>query len=108
VSCHSADAKARAPVLENIYRTEVPLQDGSTVLADDNYLRESILRPDAKVVAGYQPIMPSFEGLVDEEEMQRLLTFLKTLGPGQTPPRTEEAQPPAVRVLPKEQKGKRP
>src|SRR5439155_2526322 len=59
VSCHSADAQARAPVLEGLYRQPVQLQDGRTVLADETYLRESILKPDAKIVAGYQPIMPT-------------------------------------------------
>ena len=71
-------------------------------------LGESILRPDAKVVAGFQPIMPSYEGLVDEEEMLQLLAFIKSLGPGQTPPRTEEAEPPAVRPALKGPKEKQP
>jgi cytochrome c oxidase subunit II len=94
VTCHSADAGARAPVLEDLFGSEVALQDGRRVLADDGYLRESILNPDAKVVAGYQPIMPSYAGQVDEEEMLQLLAFLKGLKPGQTPRRTENSDPP--------------
>jgi cytochrome c oxidase subunit 2 len=102
VVCHSGDAQARAPVLEGLYRRKVTLQDGSTVIADDDYLRESILQPDAKIVAGYQrpSLMPSYEGLISEEELLQLLAFLRTLGPGQTPPRVEAAEPPASRRPP--------
>jgi cytochrome c oxidase subunit 2 len=103
VTCHSADANARAPVLEALYNRRVALQDGSTVVADENYLRESILQPDAKVVAGYRPIMPTFilkktpddpNGHLTEEELMQLIAFLKALQPGQTPPRVEESPPP--------------
>jgi cytochrome c oxidase subunit 2 len=96
VSCHSADAYARAPVLENVFNRRVPLQDGRTALADETYLRESIVNPDAKIVAGYQPIMPSFAGQIDEEGLLKLIAFLKALGPGQTPPRVDQAPPPTV------------
>jgi cytochrome c oxidase subunit 2 len=104
VTCHSANAKARAPVLEGLYGQIVPLQDGHSVLADEAYLRESILKPRAKIVAGWEPIMPTFEGqladpnedLTQEEAMIQLLAFLKTLRPGQTPNRTEDFPPPAV------------
>ena len=48
-------------------------------MADDDYLRESILRPAAKVVAGYQPLMPSFDGQVDEEQLIQLITYIKSL-----------------------------
>jgi cytochrome c oxidase subunit II len=101
VTCHSADATARAPVLEDLYDPQfqvwktVPLQDGRSVVADPAYIRESILDPDAKIVAGFQPIMPSFRGQVNEEEMLQLIAFLKSLGPGQTPRRVEDAEPPA-------------
>jgi cytochrome c oxidase subunit 2 len=106
VSCHHPEAR-RAPLLEGIYRSTVTLQDGSTLTADDNYLRESILYPDAKIVAGFRSpsIMPSFEGLVSEDEMTELLTFLRTLGPGQTPPRVENAPPPEGRRPPSQKKG---
>src|SRR5439155_10651242 len=72
VTCHTGEGNNRAPSLEEIYGTQVPLSDGSRVPVDRAYLRESILRPDAKVVAGYQPIMPSFQGLVSEEEVIQL------------------------------------
>jgi cytochrome c oxidase subunit 2 len=82
----------------------VNLQDGRQVVADDAYLRESILKPRAKIVAGWEPIMPTFEGqladpsadLTQEEALIQLLAFLKSLKPGQTPIRTEDFPPPAV------------
>ena len=96
VTCHTGEGSNRAPSLEDIYNTWAPLSDGTKVRVDRAYLRESILRPDAKIVAGYQPIMPSFEGLVSEEEMVQLFAFLESLKRGQTPPRVESAEPPAV------------
>jgi len=94
VSCHSADARARAPVLEEIFGKQVPLADGRSVVADISYLRESILNPEAKIAAGFQPIMPSFQGQVNEEELLQLIAFLRTLRAGQTPRRVEDAEPP--------------
>jgi cytochrome c oxidase subunit 2 len=106
VTCHSADATARAPVLEGLFDTDVALQGGKTVRADDTYLRESILYPDAKVVAGFQSIMPSYEGQVSEEEVLQLIAFIKTLGRGQTPQRNEKAEPPAVAPRQKKEQAK--
>ena len=97
VSCHSADSQARAPVLESLYLQRVPLRDGTSVVADETYLRESILKPDAKIVLGWEAIMPTFQGQINEEEMIRLIAFLKSLGPGQTPRRIDSAPPPITR-----------
>jgi cytochrome c oxidase subunit 2 len=97
VTCHSADAQARAPVLEDLYGKTVHLRDGKTVLADDAYIREKILNPDAKNVAGFRQIMPSFKGQVDEEEIRQLIAFIRYLRPGQTPKRNEDAEPPEKR-----------
>jgi cytochrome c oxidase subunit 2 len=94
ITCHSANAEARAPVLEGLYNRTVPLRDGRTVVADDGYLRESILYPEAKVVQGWEPIMPTFKGQVNEEELIQLLAFIKSLRPGQTPVRNEDFPPP--------------
>jgi cytochrome c oxidase subunit II len=102
VTCHSAEAGGRAPVLEGLYGREVELEGGKRVTADESYLRESILYPDAKVVAGYRPIMPPFKGQVDEDDLVRLVAFLKALGPGETPPRVERSTPPEA----KEEKSK--
>lgn len=94
LSCHSAGPEARAPILEELYNARVQLSDGSTVRADENYLRESILYPSAKVVAGWQNIMPSFKGQINEEEIIQLIAFIKSLHRGQTPPRVENFPPP--------------
>ncbi|HEV3202823.1 MAG TPA: cytochrome c oxidase subunit II [Gemmataceae bacterium] len=97
VSCHSADAGARGPVLEGLFGRQVHLQNGQTVLADETYIRESILKPDAKIVAGFEAIMPPFQGQINEDEIIALIAFIKALAPGQTPPRIERAAPPADR-----------
>ncbi len=96
ITCHGANAQARAPVLEGIFNTMVPLNDGRNVVADENYLRESIMQPAAKIVAGYQPIMPTFQGLIKEDELVELIAYIKSLKRGQTPPRVEETPPPEV------------
>ena len=80
----------------SLYRQRVALQDGRTAIADEAYIRRSIVNPDADVVAGFQPIMPSYQGQVTEEEILKLIAFIKALGPGQTPKRIDEALPPAV------------
>jgi cytochrome c oxidase subunit 2 len=82
-TCHTDVAGARGPVLAGIYGKPVALANGQTVLADDNYIRESILNPTAKVAAGFAPIMPAFQGQVNEEDLLRLLAYVKSLGAGQ-------------------------
>lgn len=89
ISCHSADEQARAPVLENLYGRPVQLREGGVVVADDNYLRESILNPSAKIVAGWENIMPTFQGQVSPEEINALIAYIRSLKKGQTPPRVE-------------------
>jgi cytochrome c oxidase subunit 2 len=96
LSCHSADGHARAPVLENLYGKQVQLNDGRTVVADDDYLRESILNPGAKIVAGWQNIMPTFRGQVSEEEIVELIAFIQSLKQGRTPRRVESYPPPTT------------
>ena len=66
-----------APDLAGIYGRIVHLQDGRTVVADEAYLRDSILLPKRDVVAGYAPLMPSFQGQLDEGELAALITYLK-------------------------------
>jgi cytochrome c oxidase subunit 2 len=79
-TCHLGGGMlGRGPSLEGIFGKAVPLQGGGTVTVDENYLRESILRPAAKVVAGYQPIMPSFEGQISEEGLLQLIGEIKSL-----------------------------
>jgi cytochrome c oxidase subunit II len=79
VTCHFGDGTGRAPSLNGVYGGKVLLADGSTVTADDGYIRESILQPKAKIVAGYQPLMPTFQGLVTEEQIMNLTAYIKTL-----------------------------
>lgn len=95
VSCHSADENARAPVLENLFGKQVALSSGRVVEADSNYLRRSILEPSDQIVAGYQDIMPPFDGEISEEEIVALIAFIQSLEPGGTPPRVESYPPPA-------------
>jgi len=79
VTCHTAGPQQRGPALTGVYGKPVKLQTGATVLADDAYLRESILIPNAKVVEGYQPVMPPFQGLVTEEQLLQLLAYIRSL-----------------------------
>ncbi len=83
-------------MLENLYGRPIHLRNGHTVTADENYLRESILYPGNKVVAGYESIMPSFKGQVDEDDVIALIGFIKSLRPGETPNRVEHFAPPAT------------
>ena len=78
-TCHRPDSRGRGPVLQNLYSHPVQLLDGTMVTADENYLRESILTPAAKVTAGYQPVMPAFQGLVSEEQLLALIEYVKSL-----------------------------
>jgi cytochrome c oxidase subunit 2 len=59
----------------------VKLQKGATVVADDNYIRESILNPQAKIVAGYQPLMPTFKGLISEDGITQIIAYIRSLNP---------------------------
>jgi cytochrome c oxidase subunit 2 len=78
-TCHRSDGQGRGPALEGVYGSKVLLDNGQTVVADDAYVRESILSPSAKIVAGYQPIMPTFQGLVSEEQLLALIEYVKSL-----------------------------
>jgi cytochrome c oxidase subunit II len=78
-TCHRPDSRGRGPVLQNVFGHPVQLHDGTIVTADENYLRESILTPAAKLTAGYQPVMPAFQGLVSEEQLLALIEYVKSL-----------------------------
>jgi cytochrome c oxidase subunit II len=83
VTCHRAGASgrlARGPALEGVYGNQVKLADGRLVIADDNYVRESILNPTAKVTAGWDPVMPTFQGQVTEEQLSQLIAYVRSLG----------------------------
>ena len=78
-TCHRPDAQGRGPVLEGLFGNSVTLQSGETVTVDEAYVRESILTPSAKIAAGFQPIMPTFQGLVTEEQLLELIEYVKSL-----------------------------
>jgi cytochrome c oxidase subunit II len=85
-SCHLSDRQGRGPSLRGLYGSRVQLAAGGTVLADDAYLRESILNPNAKLVAGYKPgIMPSFQGQISEEGILQLVVYIKSLATPSVP-----------------------
>jgi cytochrome c oxidase subunit II len=79
VSCHLANDTGRGPSLVGLFDRTVQLQGGGSVTADETYVRESILNPQAKVVAGFQPIMPTFKGLISEDGILQILAYLKSL-----------------------------
>jgi cytochrome c oxidase subunit 2 len=99
ITCHQAGAEARGPVLDGLFGRPVELADGRMVLADENYLRESIVNPPAKLVAGYQALMPTFQGLVSEEGLLELLAYIKSLAPPAAPdtPAVPGSPPPDAR-----------
>ena len=78
-TCHRTDTQGRGPNLQNVFGRPVLLEDGRTVIADENYVRESILDPGAKIVNGFKPIMPTFQGLVSEEQLNALVAYVKSL-----------------------------
>ena len=79
-SCHGANGEGgRGPTLAGVFGRQVPLASGGTVVADEAYLRESIITPQAKLVAGFGPIMPTFQGQVSEDQLVQLLAYIKSL-----------------------------
>jgi cytochrome c oxidase subunit 2 len=84
VTCHRADDQGRGPSLQGLFGAPVKLQNGDAVTADETYLRESIVNPQAKIVFGYQPLMPTFQGLVSEEQLNQLLAYVKSLAARQS------------------------
>jgi len=78
--CHSTDGtRLVGPTFKGVWGSEERLDDGSTVTVDDNYVRESIEIPGAKIVSGYAPQMPSYQGQLSEEEMGNIIEFIKSL-----------------------------
>ena len=77
-TCHRADTAARAPILDGLFGRPVRLMDGRTLKVDEGYLRESILDPQSKIVAGYQPIMPTFKDQLSEDDLLQLIAYVKS------------------------------
>jgi cytochrome c oxidase subunit II len=91
VSCHLPDGSGRGPSLSGLFGSQVQLATGTTVVADDSYLRESILTPHLKLVNGYRAVMPTYQGQVNEEGVMSLIEYIKTL-----PPAARQAAAPAA------------
>jgi len=102
ITCHRGDSGARGPNLTGLFGGTVRLADGSTLTADESYLRESIVNPAARVVAGYQPIMPTFQGTLSEEQIMQLVAYVKSLkGEDQTGKPAPEAAAPQSQDAPR-------
>jgi cytochrome c oxidase subunit 2 len=101
-SCHGDNGQGgRGPALTGLLGKPVQLDSGSTVIADEGYIRESILNPQAKIVAGYGPIMPTFAGQLSEEDLLQLIAYVKSL----SPPQAQGASTPAPAQSNKPQTG---
>lgn len=93
-SCHQGGGTAsRGPPLENLFGSEVKLDDGTTVIADEAYIRESILKPVAKIVAGYQSMMPSYDGQIGEEGILQLIAEIRSLSKADRPQAEPQTEP---------------
>jgi cytochrome c oxidase subunit 2 len=80
LTCHTLDgSRSTGPSFRGLFGHEVALRDGSRVTADENYLRESILFPQARIVAGYEPVMPTYKGQLKDREIMALVEFIKTV-----------------------------
>jgi cytochrome c oxidase subunit 2 len=77
--CHAPASVVRAPPLEGLYGRPVALQNGTTIVADEKYIRDSILQPRSQIAAGYAPQMPSYAGKASEDELLRLVAYIKSL-----------------------------
>ena len=80
-NCHKADNSGRGPTLVGVFGKPVKMADGHSEIADETYIRDCILHPNNKVLAGYQPDMPAFQGLVTEEGVLSLIEYIKSIGP---------------------------
>jgi len=78
-SCHSGEPDARGPALAGVFGQTVALEDGRTVVADEAYILESIVQPNAKIVTGYPAIMPTYEGMISDEGLFQLVAYIKSL-----------------------------
>jgi cytochrome c oxidase subunit 2 len=78
-TCHLPSGVGLGPSLVGLFGSPVHLQGGQTIRADENYIRESILEPRAKIVAGYAPVMPPFKGQISEDGILQIIAYIKSL-----------------------------
>lgn len=79
-TCHSTDGtELTGPTWQSAFGSQEQLADGSTVTVDENYIRESILNPNAKIVQGYGQVMPSYQGQLNDEQINAIIEYIKTL-----------------------------
>ena len=81
--CHRGSQTVHAPRLEGVFGQPVPIQEGKEVrfvTADDRYIRDSILMPKSQVVAGYEPVMPSYKGQISEQDLLKIIAYIKSIG----------------------------
>jgi cytochrome c oxidase subunit 2 len=107
-NCHLENNTGRGPSLQNLFGTDVKLANGGAVKADETYLRESILNPGAKTVAGYSNDMPTFQGLVTEEQVAMIIQYIKSIGPRQGAAPTTTPAPASAALAPAAQGVKAP
>src|SRR5215469_14427646 len=96
-TCHRPDSGARGPNLEGLYGRPVRLQDNRVIIADNDYIRESILNPNAKIVSGFQPIMPTFQGVISEEGMLQIIAYIKSMSEQTGQPLNNRSTPTEIR-----------
>ena len=82
--CHESGSRVRAPALAGIYGEPQPLAGGGFAVADEGYLRDSILLPQKQVAAGYAPVMPSYQGIASEDQVVALVAYLQVKGQGRS------------------------
>jgi cytochrome c oxidase subunit 2 len=97
-TCHRMDTPGIGPNLTGLFGSQVHLSDGRTVQADENYIRNSILNPGAQITAGFQPVMPTFQGMISEEQLLALVAYIRSLasapsGGAATPQASGAGQP---------------
>ena len=97
-SCHQQNNIGRGPTLTGLYGKPQKLTNGQSVTMDDTYIRNSILNPQAEIVEGYQPIMPTFKGQVNEEQLVQLVAYIKSIG-GQNGGATTTTTAPATNTM---------
>jgi cytochrome c oxidase subunit 2 len=78
--CHDGNGTVRAPALDGLYGKRIPINDGTFRIVDERYLRDSILKPRAEIAAGFEPLMPSYEGKISEDELVKIVAYLKSFG----------------------------